>query len=92
MNPLKAWWQAATPEEKRRMAQLAGTSVESVHQMAGAYRTEGELRLTPEKARGLELASKKLARKGLPVLRREILAPACGQCEFAKKCRKGGAS
>lgn len=88
MNVLAAWWQEATAEEKRSLAQLAGTTVESLHQMAGAYRTDGELRITADVARRIEAATKKLQRKGLKMLRREDMSPACSQCEFARKCRR----
>lgn len=88
MNVLAAWWQEATAEEKKALAQLAETTVESLHQMAGAYRTDGELRITADVARRIEAATKKLQRRGLKMLRREDMSPACSQCEFAAKCRR----
>ena len=71
----------ASAAEKRALALAAGTSYDSLHQMAKAYRTGGYLRITPEMARKLELASK-------GVLHREELCPACGRCELASLARQ----
>lgn len=90
MNVLAQWWQAATPDEKKRLAALAETTVESLRQMAGAYRTDGELRVTTDLARRIERGTKALQRPGLKMLWREDLCPACAKCEFAVKCRKEG--
>lgn len=87
MNKLQKWLLAATPEEKAKLAELAGMSVAVLRQIAGAYRTKGQLRTTPETARELELAARKIARKGLPELLRENLCPACQQCEYRKGCK-----
>lgn len=88
MNVLAAWWQEATADEKKSLAQLAETTVESLHQMAGAYRTAGELRITSDVARRIERGTVALLRDGLPALRREDMSPACSMCEFAAKCRR----
>lgn len=88
MNVLAAWWQEATADEKKALAQLAETTVESLHQMAGAYRTGGELRITSDVARRIERGTLALQRRGLKMLRREDMSPACSQCEFARKCRR----
>jgi hypothetical protein len=80
-NPLKAWMDQASAAEKRALALAAGTSYQSLHQMAKAYRTDGKLRITPDMARKLEIASKY-------ALRREELCPACGRCELASLARQ----
>jgi NAD-dependent dihydropyrimidine dehydrogenase PreA subunit len=86
-NAFKRWWSKATAQEKADMAHLAGTSVGSLTQVVGAYRTAGAVSAGPVLARRIEIASAKVMRKGLPALRREDLCQACGKCEFAKAAR-----
>lgn len=88
MNTLQKWIAAATLDELKTLAKLAGTTIGNIRQLSGGYRTEGQVRATPELARRLELASKdkRLRRPGLKPLRRVDLCPACGQCEFARRC------
>lgn len=86
-NVLQAWMLAATADEKQALAKRAKTTYGTLRQAAGAYRTSGALRLDADLARRLELAAFQLQRDGLPVLRREDMAPACAKCEFAKICR-----
>ena len=85
MNVLLTWWHAATPEQKKVLAELAGTTVPGLHQTAHAYRSDGKLRVTPEFAARLERASVQI--EDLPVLWREDMSPACGQCELIVGCR-----
>ena len=80
MKTFKEWMTDATPEAKAVLAAAAGTSVASLRQMAHGYRTNGYVRLTPEMARKIELASN-------GQFRREHLCPACGRCELAAKAR-----
>lgn len=87
LNPLRRWMLDATPLEKQRLAVLAKTTLGTLRQASGAYRTEGELRMDPDLARRIEKATEKLQREGLDALRREQLSPACARCEFAKACR-----
>lgn len=84
-NPLITWWQQATPEQKRVLAELSGTTVAAMHQAAHAYRSDGQLRITPEFAARIERASAQL--EGLPLLRREDLSPTCAACELVAGCR-----
>lgn len=86
-NDLRAWMSSASPAEKEKLAVLAKTTLGTLRQAAGAYRTGGVLRVEPDLARRIELATAKMARDGLPALRRERLALACAHCEFAKACR-----
>ena len=87
-NKMREWIASATRTELDRLAKLAKTTVGTVRQIAGGYRTEGEARATPEVARNIELAAIKVYREGLPSLKREDLCPACAQCEFLKDARK----
>lgn len=87
-NVLQRWLGKATFDELKQLATLAGTSVEVIRQTANAYRTDGVLSTSPELAKKIEQAAAKLHRKGLPVVNREALCPACGGCDFAKRCRK----
>lgn len=86
-NVVKRWLAAASVVERKALAEQAGTTLSVLQQIAGAYRSKGELRITSDFARRLELASKNIRRDGLPELHREELSPACKQCEFAKRCR-----
>lgn len=88
MNQLRLWMDAASAEEKRALAKLANTSLGSLHQIAGGYRTRGSASVRPGLARRLEQAASLLnkANKQLPPLLRTDLAPECRECEFAQKC------
>lgn len=87
-NALRRWMSIATPAEKTMLARFARTSVGTLQQQAGGYRTKGKVSMRPELARRVELASQKLVRKGLPVLHRADLCEACGRCEFAKVAKE----
>lgn len=88
MNALRRWMTAATAEEKSKLAKLAGLSRAALAWAAGGYRSGGRADVAPEAARKIELAAGKIARDGLPTIRREDLSPACGRCELAKRARK----
>lgn len=88
MNKMRQWLEAATREEFEKLAALTKRTIGTLRQIAGAYRTKGIAHTTPEVAREIELATIKLQRKGLPVVRREDLCPACARCEFLTKARK----
>lgn len=91
MNILYKWMNNATAEEKKALAELASSSVASLRQLAGGYRGKN-FSVSAEFAGRLEAASRKLQRKGLPLLLREDLCPACASCGYLKMCRKGGFS
>lgn len=85
MNALQSWLYKATPQQRRELAEKAGTTTASLHQASKAYRTKGVLRITPDLAARLEKASLSIAIT--PSLRREDLSPACSACDLAAKCR-----
>jgi len=85
-NKMKEWLLKARKEEALKLAKLAGTSLGVLRQIGGGYRTEGRASTTPETARALELAAKKLPH--LPELPRGELCQACGKCEYYKGAKK----
>lgn len=85
MNPLKQWMQNATAAEKKALAELADTTVGTLYQIAGGYRTKGAARVEPSLAARIELATEMMKRKGLPVIKRTQLSPVCAACEYARK-------
>lgn len=87
MNILQSWLQAATIPERNKLIKFAKTSLGGLRQLAGAYRTKGKIRATPEVAAAVEKAAAKIHHEGLPVIKREDLCPACGKCELAKIAR-----
>lgn len=82
MNALRAWLKQATPAQRAQLVKLAKTTPGALHQLAGAYRTKGVLRASPELARRIEIATKKIG----VTIKRTDLAPVCKRCEFAKRC------
>ena len=86
MNALLQWLDRATAEQKKQLAVRAGTTPASLHQMSKAYRTDGQLRITPELAARLEKASNEIPVR--PTLLREQLSPACSKCDLATRCRQ----
>lgn len=88
MNPMKVWMQGASAGEKKQLAELADTTLGTLNQIAGGYRTNGEARVEPSLAARIELGTKMLARKGLKSVSRTQLSPVCASCEFAKRCGK----
>lgn len=88
MNQLRLWMQAASQDEKAALADLANTTVGTLNQIAGGYRTNGEAVIRAGLARKLEKAAQVLNRrnKSLPNLLRTDLSPECRECEFAQRC------
>lgn len=80
MNPLKDWWDKATSEDKRKLAEDMGTTYGALHQMAGAYRTAGQVSLSPAVAAKIERSTN-------GEIRREDLCTVCRQCELAQIAR-----
>jgi len=77
---------AATAEQKQRLAKLARTTLGTLYQLAGGYRTKGKVHASPELARRIEIATGKFREEfPTPILRSE-LAPVCHHCEYAKRC------
>lgn len=81
-NAFQRWMSSATTKDKARLARLARTTVGSLRQLAGGYRTKGRVRATPEQARRIEIAGRRMGVK----FPRQSLCPACNACEFAKRC------
>lgn len=88
MNQLRLWMDAASADEKRALAELAGTTVGTLHQIAGGYRTGGSAAIRPRLAKKIEQAVTLLGKsnKHLPAVLRTDLAPECRECEFAQRC------
>lgn len=79
MNPLAKWLSRATVKEREALARRAGTTPNSLHVTAGAYRNGGKLNMTAEFAARIENASD-------GALRRDELSPVCKACPYAKRC------
>lgn len=80
-NPLKSWWVQATPYQRDALAHEIGTTPQALRQMSMAYKTDGEVSLSPSTAAAIEKALH-------GAIRREDLCPACGQCDLAKVARR----
>lgn len=87
-NKLRMWIESATKEELDRLGAMSKRSVAFLRQIAGGYRTNGAARTTPEVARDVELATVRMQRKGLPIVYRESLCPACSRCEHLKMAKE----
>lgn len=81
---MKTWMRAASAEEKRRLADLAETTLGTLFQIAGSYRTKGEPHVEPALAARIEAGTKHLARKGLKPVHRTQLSPVCAACSYVK--------
>jgi hypothetical protein len=86
MNKLQEWMDRATPEQKKQLAEAAGTTLGSLRFTAAARRFNGTVSITPEFARRLELAAATIHDAALPTIKREDLCPACAQCEYQQYC------
>lgn len=88
MNQLKIWMLAASTEEKVALADLAGTTLGTLNQIAGGYRNKGDAVVRSGMARKLENAAAVLNKRNsaLPSLLRTDLSVECRECDFAKRC------
>jgi hypothetical protein len=84
-NEMKRWLLAATREERERVAHLAGTTVGTIRHVAGGYRTGGEASVGATLARNIEKATRKVAREGLPEVKRGDLCIDCAGCDLYKQ-------
>jgi hypothetical protein len=84
LNALQDWMDRAKPAEKKQLAALAGTTMGALRQAAGAWRTNGILRLTPEFAQKVEAATRviHISHPELPVVTQGQLCPACNACMY----------
>lgn len=88
MNQLRVWMLAASQEEKAALADLAGTTIGTLSQISGGYRSNGDANVRSGMARKLENAAKVLnaRNQALPALLRTDLSHECRECDFAQKC------
>lgn len=84
INALRAWMRAATPDERRLLAERAGTTVGQLNQLAGGHR-----QASAAAAGDIERVTTEMhkASKGrLPQVLRVDLCTACQMCQYASKC------
>lgn len=88
MNQLKVFLNAASAAEKTALAEMSGTTLGTLHQVAGGYRKNGEAVVRAGLARRIEEAAIILRKKNraLPELFRTDLSPECRGCDFAQRC------
>lgn len=89
-NALQRWMAAASPADKKALAEAAQTTVHALYTAARAVRNKGVLHLEPEFASRLEKAAVVVRKTSLklPDLRLEQMAPVCASCQYLKACRK----
>lgn len=83
-NALKAWMNAATPQEQEDLAEHVGTSRNVLYQYSGEFR-----HMSPSRAREVEEFTAKLHRESkgrLPRVYRTDLNPECRGCDLAARC------
>lgn len=84
MNNFKAWMRLASRIDKEVLARKAGTTVATLHQIAGGYRHSGEVHTTAELASRIAAAAEQL--KVMPPVRAGDLSPVCRKCpHYCKK-------
>lgn len=93
MNQMRVWMQAASPNEQAKLAQLSGTTIGTLHQISGSYRTGGTPTVRSGLAGRIQSAANDLRKKNklLPVVLRTDLSPECRDCDYAKHCLKSAA-
>lgn len=91
MNSMRKFLRAASQDEVARVAELAQTTVGTLNQIAGSYRTSGNPQVRSGLAGRIQSAVAEVRRtnKALPVVLKTDLAPECRDCEYARKCLKG---
>jgi hypothetical protein len=85
-NKLQVWMDRASAVEKLQLAQKAGTTLATLRQIAGAYRTKGALSVSPGMAGKIEVATTEMAaqNKRLPIVLRIHLCSECAACPLAR--------
>lgn len=86
MNALKLWMAQASAQQIKDLAAGAGTSVGTLQQIAGGYRTEGKASTGPTLARLIELAAEQIP-VAVPLSRGDLCS-ACAACEHFQSCKK----
>lgn len=89
-NAMRRWVDAANPTELIKLAKLSKTTVGTLRQIAGAYRTKGVARTTPAVAQAISAASVKTERDGLPRIVQGDLCPSCAECVHYKSRNNQG--
>lgn len=93
MNQMRVWMQAASANEQSRLAEMAGTTIGTLQQIAGSYRNQGQPTVRSGLAGRIQGAARglRLKNKALPMLLRTDLSPECRECEYAQRCLKSAA-
>lgn len=88
MNALREWMDLASASEKKELADLSGTTIRNLYQLAGAYRTGGGLATRATLAYGIEHATRAMnaANPKLPIILRTEISPECRGCDLAQRC------
>lgn len=81
-NAMRDWIAAATAEELRTLATRARTTVGTLRQLAGGYRSKGRAVASSELATRIELATAATARPGLALVKRGDLSSSCAKCDL----------
>lgn len=80
MNPLRKWWEEASPEDKKQLAAKVHTSVDSLRLAVYAYRTSGRISLSAELAGRIA--------DNVPGVSRRDLCDACAGCPHSQAASK----
>lgn len=91
INQMRVFLRAAKADEIAQVATLAGTTVGTLNQIAGSYRTEGNPQVRSGLAGRIQSAVAEVRRtnKALPTVLKTDLSPECRECEYARKCLRG---
>lgn len=83
----KLWMAESTTEEKNRVAEAAGTSLQVLYQVVSGYRKpSADLAARIEK--GIAALARRKRKVPLPVVTRGDLSEACAECPYMKRCSK----
>jgi transcriptional regulator with XRE-family HTH domain len=79
MTNLKQWLAAASPAQKKRLAELANTSLAYISHIASGRRIA-----SADTAQALVKAAKQIKLPGVSALKVEMICPACRACDYVK--------
>ena len=85
MNIFQKWWMEASTLERAALAAHCSTSVETLRQESFAYRNDGVLKLSLERAHKVAEGMALLERPELKALTREQLNPLWGISPASRK-------
>lgn len=88
INQMRAFLRAAKPDEVQAVASLAKTTVGTLNQIAGSYRTDGKPQVRSGLAGRIQNAVAEVRRKNksLPIVLKTDLSSECRDCEYAQRC------